>query len=176
MPEVNELSYDWDNAFTRLREMFQQKFPKEPGHSMDSTSCSACGDLDGCHLPAKIRDGTNVSASLSFDRLRKVSHERCKRWHPPGSLPWTAADWSNATCGEAGEMANVIKKIRRHETGAANKGDPPMEVLLDMVALEIADVVIYCDLLADYLGIDLEEAVRKKFNAVSERQGFPERL
>jgi hypothetical protein len=27
------------------------------------------------------------------------------------------ADWSNAMCGEAGEAANVVKKIRWIETG-----------------------------------------------------------
>jgi hypothetical protein len=24
-------------------------------HSMDNSPCSACGDLDGCHIPAKVR-------------------------------------------------------------------------------------------------------------------------
>lgn len=61
---------------------------------------------------------------LTFDTLREVNVTRCKKWHPPGSIPWTSADWSNALCGEAGELANVVKKIRRQETGATNTGDP----------------------------------------------------
>lgn len=28
-------------------------FLSEPGHSMDTCPCSACGDLDGCHVPAR---------------------------------------------------------------------------------------------------------------------------
>lgn len=114
--------------------------------------------------------------NLTFDALREVNAARCLRWHPPESVPWNAADWSNAMCGEAGELANVVKKIRRHETGAVNKGDPSLHALKRMAADELADVVIYCDLLADYLQVDLGEAVRAKFNRVSEKYGFPERL
>jgi NTP pyrophosphatase (non-canonical NTP hydrolase) len=115
-------------------------------------------------------------SDLSFDALRLANGSRCARWHPPESTPWTAADWSNATCGEAGEMANVIKKIRRYETGAINEGDPPLEKLKGLAADEIADVVIYADLLAKYLGVDLGQAIRAKFNRTSEKYGFPERL
>lgn len=113
---------------------------------------------------------------LRFEALRNVNVTRCARWHPPGSVPWTAADWSNAMCGEAGELANVVKKIRRHETGAINEGDPSPDALRAMAAAELADVVIYADLLAAYLGVDLGAAVVAKFNKVSQKYGFPERL
>lgn len=113
---------------------------------------------------------------LTFSALRKVNVTRCARWHPPGSVPWTAADWSNAMCGEAGELANVVKKIRRHETRAVNEGDPSPDSLRVMAAAELADVVIYADLLAAYLGVDLGAAIATKFNKTSERYGFPERL
>jgi NTP pyrophosphatase (non-canonical NTP hydrolase) len=113
---------------------------------------------------------------LNFETLRAVNVTRCQRWHPPESTPWNAADWSNATCGEAGEMANVIKKIRRHETGAVNAGDPSLEQLKAMAAEEMADVVIYVDLLANYLKVDLADAIKAKFNKVSVKYGFPERL
>ncbi len=115
-------------------------------------------------------------SDVTFAALRAVNVTRCARWHGPESTPWTAADWSNATCGEAGEMANVIKKIRRHETGAVNEGDPPLAKLKEMAAEEIADVVIYADLMANYLGVDLAAAIRAKFNKTSERYKFPERL
>ncbi len=115
-------------------------------------------------------------SSLTFDQLRAVNVPRCEKWHPPGSLPWSLADWSNALCGEAGELANVIKKIRRQETGAVNQGDPTVEALKNMAMNELADVVIYADLLADQLGGDLGQAIKAKFNKVSEKYGFPERL
>lgn len=113
---------------------------------------------------------------LSFDTLSKVNRERCKRWHDPDSEPWSGADWSNAMCGEAGEAANVVKKLRRHETGTAPEGDPSEVELRAMLADEIADVICYLDLLADHYEIDVPLAVVEKFNRVSERQGFPERL
>jgi NTP pyrophosphatase (non-canonical NTP hydrolase) len=115
-------------------------------------------------------------SDLTFDALRIVNVTRCERWHGPGSDPWSLADWSNALCGEAGELANVIKKIRRQETGAVNQGDPSMQELKGMAGLELADVVIYADLLAKQLGVDLADVVKRKFNKVSEKYGFPERL
>lgn len=115
-------------------------------------------------------------ASLSFDDLRRVNATRCERWHSEDSSPWSLADWSNALCGEAGELANFVKKIRRHETGARNDGDPSVEELRAKARLELADVVTHADLLAMKLGVDLAEAIREKFNKVSEKFGFPERL
>lgn len=117
-----------------------------------------------------------VQPDLGFRELRRVNVMRCTRWHGPDSEKWSLADWSNAMCGEAGETANVIKKIRRQETGAVNAGDPPMAELKRKAMEEIADVVIYCDLLAQELCGDLADAVRAKFNKVSAKYDFPERL
>lgn len=115
-------------------------------------------------------------SDLNLGSLREVNVTRCQRWHPPEATPWTAADWSNALCGEAGELANVVKKIRRHETGAVNVGDPTREDLARMAAAELADVVIYADLLANFLGVDLGAAIKEKFNKTSVKYGFPERI
>jgi NTP pyrophosphatase (non-canonical NTP hydrolase) len=113
---------------------------------------------------------------LNFNSLRAVNVTRCARWHPPESSPWTAADWSNAMCGEAGEAANKVKKFRRWETGTRNQGDPPPAELLQEIADEIADTIIYADLLANYFKIDVADAIRSKFNRTSVKMGFPERL
>lgn len=114
----------------------------------------------------------------TFHELRLQNLARCERWHKGGILDpsWTGADWSNAMCGEAGEAANVVKKLRRIDTGAANIGDPPKIELVNMLANELGDVIAYADLLAAKYGIDLGLAVAWKFNIVSERHGFPERL
>lgn len=117
-----------------------------------------------------------MTTLLNFDALRKVNATRCGRWHPPKSTPWTAADWSNAMCGEAGEAANKVKKYRRWETGTKRQGDPPPAKILAAIAEEIADTVIYADLLALFLKIDLAAAIKKKFNRTSKKMGFPERL
>lgn len=71
---------------------------------------------------------------------------------------WSLADWSNALAGETGELCNWIKKIRR--------GD---NIDLAEVGKELADIVIYADLLADKLGLSLSDCITSKFNEVSER-------
>lgn len=130
---------------------------------------------------------------LTFDALRDANSTRLARWHGDDD-DWTLADWSNAMCGEAGEAANVVKKIRRTDSvlwdaqkypgdGAsahAKLADMPAAearaALLENLANELADVVCYADLLAHHAGIDLGGAVASKFNRVSAAQGFPERL
>lgn len=113
---------------------------------------------------------------LTFRELSRASKTRRDRWHGPGTVPWTSADWSNAMCGEAGEAANVVKKLRRHETGTAGELDPSVGELVAKLADELGDVIAYADLVARHYGIDLGEAVAYKFNRVSERHGFPERI
>lgn len=114
---------------------------------------------------------------LSFASLSQINRQRCQRWHP--GFPedsWTGADWSNAMQGEAGEAGNVVKKLRRAELGTQGALDPPALALRAQLGDEIADTVIYADLLAQFYGLDLALCVARKFNAVSEREGFPERL
>ena len=116
---------------------------------------------------------------MDFSDLRGPNVRRAQRWHqgfPNGDDGWTIADWSNAMCGEAGEAANIVKKIRRFETGISGLDEVTRETLEQWLAAELADVIIYADLLAAYCGIDLSEAIREKFNRVSVRYGWPERL
>ena len=113
---------------------------------------------------------------LTWQNLRAANVARLMRWHKD-SDSWTGADWSNAMCGEAGEAANVVKKLRRHETHiGASYNTPPKHDLMVMLAMELADTIIYADLLAHHYGINLEGAIIAKFNKVSLDQGFPERL
>lgn len=135
---------------------------------------------------------TRDQAGLTFAELSRANAERCARWHPgyPDDETWTGADWSNAVGGEAGELAeaalavvayagkvqNTVKKIRRYETGTNTTVDKPLNDLLADLDAEMADVTCYLDLLATKYGRDLAGAIAAKFNAVSERQGFPERL
>lgn len=114
--------------------------------------------------------------TLTFDELAETNRTRCQKWHNPDTEPWTGADWSNAMCGEAGEAANVVKKLRRCETRTSSPMDPPEDQLRRALSHEIADVILYAFLLADHYDINVERAVIEKFNLVSERQGFPDRL
>jgi len=130
--------------------------------------------------------------SLDFAELRRQNAARLVHWH--GAVDaWSLADWSNAMCGEAGEAANVVKKLRRIETHlwwqqsyADDASSTPGVVdltagqarlaLTRLLAGELADVVCYADLLAHKAGIDLGAVVIDKFNKVSIAQGFPELL
>jgi NTP pyrophosphatase (non-canonical NTP hydrolase) len=111
--------------------------------------------------------------NLDFEELRRANSDRCDEWHVPGSAPWSLADWSNAMGGECGEAQNVVKKIRRHETGLSSELDPGLEDLHRMLGHELADLICYIDLLATKAGIDLAGAVIEKFNIVSDRTGLP---
>lgn len=150
-------------------------------------SDGTCGSFRGEHLPLSgglggWEDGswTVVAEAgptdLTFAEVRAVNEQRCARWHHPDTVPWTGADWSNAMQGEAGEAGNVVKKLRRLETRTGAAADLPAPVLIEKLAGEVADTFIYLDLLAAFYGIDLAAAVTAKFNAVSVREGFPDRL
>tara|TARA_R100001143_G_scaffold35943_1_gene33528 strand:- start:3886 stop:4218 length:333 start_codon:yes stop_codon:yes gene_type:complete len=98
-------------------------------------------------------------SKLTFAKLRTMNTARCEQcFHPCDD--WSETDWATAVAGEVGEACNLIKKRRRGEDISDRK-----------IARELADVVIYLDLLADRMGIDLGDAVAEKFNVVSKRVG-----
>lgn len=81
---------------------------------------------------------------------------------------WTPLEWCGACLGELGELANLLKKLRR--------GDVTLDEIRGAVADEIADVLIYLDLLAFQVGVDTTRATIDKFNRTSERVGSGIRL
>lgn len=118
---------------------------------------------------------------MNFNDFSALNLTRCGRWHPEGIAVWSVADWAVAMAGEAGEVCNAVKKLRRIEDEVANISDADRQLstraeAYDKIGAEIADTVIYCDLLAQRMGLSLSDLVRKKFNATSERYSFPERL
>lgn len=116
-------------------------------------------------------------AGLTFSEVTAINWGRCIRWHEDSSTAWTGADWGTAMGGECGEALNVIKKLRRLECGMPpGPDDPPEPELKKMLADELADTFLYLDLLASFYDVDLPAAIVSKFNRVSARQGFPERL
>lgn len=103
--------------------------------------------------------------ALTFDALRRANVERCERSFRHPLTDWSPLEWAGAAAGEMGEAANLCKKLRRGEPIPAAE-----------IGKEIADVVIYLDLLAASLGIDLGYTVAAKFNEVSVRRGVRDRL
>jgi len=110
-----------------------------------------------------------------MSRLHEANASRGKRWHPSGLVSWSLSDWFTAMAGEVGELGNVVKKLNRARDGLKGNKETAEE-LRAMLAKEAADILIYLELFSQVAGFDLVEATREKFNEVSERNGFPERL
>lgn len=112
-------------------------------------------------------------APLSFAEFRAANVARCLKWHPQGIDSWSPSDWMTAVTGELGELASLLKMRNRERDGLpGNKFSPSQKQIAD----ELADVLTYLDLLAEVLGVDLGKAAVSKFNEISERVGFPDRL
>ncbi len=105
--------------------------------------------------------GTN---GLSFNTLREANKERLKSSkYKKCEEEWTPAHWMQATVGELGELANILKKVDR--------GDFTKESVQIDIERELADVQCYLDIMAMKLGVNLGQATVEKFNEVSDRIG-----
>ena len=79
--------------------------------------------------------------------------------------PWLLSQWGCALAGEVGEALNIIKKYERGDfTQIAWEEKWQYEL-----ECECADIAVYLDLLAIHANISLEDAIRHKFNVVSNR-------
>jgi NTP pyrophosphatase (non-canonical NTP hydrolase) len=117
-----------------------------------------------------------MKTPLTLRHITDVSVERTNRWHPSGIHQWSISDWCVAWVGEVGEACNIVKKLNRVRDNIRGNGSISSHKLKARLAEELADAVLYQVLVAASHGIDLEQAVRDKFNKVSKEQGFPERL
>jgi NTP pyrophosphatase (non-canonical NTP hydrolase) len=106
-----------------------------------------------------------MKKTLTFSQLRKANSKRNKLVFAGNVSDWTPLEWGGAMAGECGEACNFLKKLRRK-----GKNAKPNKTELKEIGHEIADVIVYADLLAEKMGIDLGEIVREKFNIVSKRK------
>jgi len=99
---------------------------------------------------------------MTFEELRNADIERQETVGPFNSVAklQSLLYWTTAIAGECGELCNLVKKQVRDEKDLSAD-----------IGKEIADVVIYADLLATRMGFRLEDLVRLKFNEVSDRRG-----
>lgn len=116
---------------------------------------------------------------MDLTEFSKINAERCAEWHPgfPKDSAWGVVDYAVAMAGEAGETCNAVKKLRRLEEGmeSVNNFHSVDEALL-AIAMEIADTVCYADLLCTKIGYDLSDVIAAKFNEISAREGFTQRV
>jgi len=123
--------------------------------------------------------------SLTFDKLREANVERCNNYFNHSIDDWSGAEWGNAMAGEFGEVAQelselmllIFKFMTTMKTCDTLKKalrqlstDKSFIELKHNLKLELADVVTYADLLGSRFDIDLGEAVREKFNIVSDKR------
>lgn len=110
---------------------------------------------------------------MNFEEFSQENRERCES--PDGFNhalnSWSLSDWFTAVLGELGEASNIAKKLNRVRDGIPGNAETP-EQLRSNLADEIADTFIYLDLLAQSENIDLEKAVRSKFDRTSQKIGY----
>jgi len=102
---------------------------------------------------------------MSLAALRLANDFRQQEWDEDNQID--LAYRGNELAGEVGEACNIIKKMERERMGIRGS-----RATREQLAEELADVVICVDLIAMSAGIDLEEAVREKFNATSRKYGL----
>jgi len=108
---------------------------------------------------------------MNFEQLTVANSNRCHQsFHPIDH--WSPSDWGCAMAGECGEACNKIKKLRRLEgTYYSRENEKDDTELTNEIMDEVADMVMYADLLATRLERNLEDAIRQKFNRTSDQVG-----
>ena len=119
------------------------------------------------------RQNEALRSALTFDGFRSANVKRCLKWHPNGIESWSPSDWLTAVTGELGELASLLKMRNRERDGLVGNKFSPTDKQIEH---EVADVLTYLDLLAYVLGVDMGRAAAEKFNEVSERNGFTDRI
>jgi NTP pyrophosphatase (non-canonical NTP hydrolase) len=138
--------------------------------------CALRNYIDALRANGRFSPLPNPNLKGDFmDRLRAANASRGKRWHPSGLVSWSLSDWFTALAGEVGELGNVVKKMNRFRDGLKGNKEGITE-LTAMLQKECADILIYLELFSQVADFDLVKATIEKFNEVSIRNGFPERL
>lgn len=141
------------------------KLPKEKLHANNSPEgrATAAYKYPNPHL--------SLSELLSAS-LRRLPHFKNRKGEPAHTKPdgsdWSPAQWFQALLGELGEYANYRKKYER--------GDITLQEFKTEGAKELADAVCYLVLLAYHTDIKLDQAIKSKFNEVSDRVGSSVKL
>lgn len=124
-----------------------------------------------------------------LDELRAANLERVTDFGAGGLNSWSPAERGNELAGETGEACNELKKLLRadkaYDAAMKTQGYDHQRMIdwlrerhsrLAKARAELADVIICVDLIAAQLCIDLEDAVREKFNATSVKIGSKVKL
>ncbi|RKQ68967.1 hypothetical protein DES40_1743 [Litorimonas taeanensis] len=113
-----------------------------------------------------------MSTYLTVTDLRQANIKRQKYWQAKAETSWNIAKLYGALLNEAGEAAGARKKLDRLDDGIADLGAHlglSHESLMLDLGYEIADAIIYLDILAEKLGMRAEffESYEHNFPEVS---------
>lgn len=95
-------------------------------------------------------------------QLRRADLARDYEQSNGGKIKFSLSFRGCELAGEVGEACNILKKLEREAIGAVGSRATP-----DQLVEELADVIICVDLIAMEFGIDLADAITKKFNKTS---------
>lgn len=118
--------------------------------------------LQECWNAAQDVMRASTVSDITFQQLSEANKDRqieVPRFRQ--CITWMPADWITAICGELGEAANFIKKKKRGDEGVG----------ISDIVKELADVIIYTDILLQMYHYDTGAVVVSKFNEVSDRVG-----
>ncbi len=108
----------------------------------------------------KSKEPMIPKSGLTFDELRQKVFDRSIEAYANIMGTKDLSYFGNAIAGEVGEACNIIKKMERGDTIPASE-----------LGKELADIVVYADIIAAKNGLSLGTCVRNKFNEVSDRIG-----
>ena len=107
------------------------------------------------------------SPTLTFDRFSEMNRRRCESYNGFGeslqpSSKYTLAHWALSIASEAGEVCDAILGYEGLKERRAGK-------TREDIARELADVITYCDLAIQKLGLKTGEVLARKFDEVNAR-------
>ncbi len=104
---------------------------------------------------------------LQHHAVARIPHFKNKKGEPMHKTPfvtdWSITQWLGALTGEVGEFAGWNKSFDR--------GDITYEEFVEEAGKELADIQSYLVLLAERIGVSLEDVTREKFNSISDKIG-----
>src|SRR5688572_11665741 len=106
-----------------------------------------------------------------LDRFRNVNVARADEDFRDYDLPSSTLFFAVGAAGEMGELLNLVKKLERKAHGGPDVGNSLKadDINVHHLEEEIGGVLTYLDLLASRYSINLEEALTKTFNKVSDK-------
>jgi NTP pyrophosphatase (non-canonical NTP hydrolase) len=113
-----------------------------------------------------------------LDLLAQAAGEKlavCIEATPPALWPMDIQSGAMLVATESGKLCDVVKKLNRVRDGLPGNTAGAAQ-LHHQFRCRIGAIARALEVLADYCAMDLESCVAVKFNAVSERWGFPERM